>query len=166
MSGRDLPDPHARTPGKQPSLWLLSQLLWHREGRPVKSGRGGILQHRWLFQSTDEARLGPSCWQQTSTLICMLPAEVLVARAGLRLPLVLQWQSILCSIILQYLRRDTVVWSTSVLCSWTASCCCSHLCCGVVGGLQLELSHTLNEARLHTQKGKSWERIHPESKGT
>lgn len=87
VSGRDLPDPHARTPGKQPSLWLLSQLLWRREGQTVKSGRGGILHHRWLFQSIDKARLGPSfCWQQTSTLICMLPAEVLVAHAGLRLP--------------------------------------------------------------------------------
>lgn len=34
LSGWDLPDPHACTPGEQRSLWLLSQLLWQREGLP------------------------------------------------------------------------------------------------------------------------------------
>lgn len=156
MSGRDLPDPHARTPGKQPSLWLLSQLLWHREGRPVKSGRGGILHHRWLFQSIDKARLGPSCfcWQQTSTLICMLPAEVLVARAGLRIPLgfVLQWQSVLCSTNFTILVQRHSGLETFCLMQLNSFLL---LLTFVLGGLQLELSHTLNEAHLHTQKGKA-----------
>lgn len=139
---------------------MVTPIMWHREGRPVKAGRGEILRHRWLLQSLVQARLGPSlfCWQQTSTLIHALPAEVLVARAGLRLHLVFvlcQHDRVLifsAALILRYFQRATVVWKTSVFCCELNSFLLMlTFLTRRGGGLQLEVSRTLTEAHLHTR---------------
>lgn len=77
LSGWDLPDPHACTPGEQRSLWLLSQLLWQREGLP-----------QMAISEFSSAQIGPLPLFAGNRPRPWSTPELLVAHAGVRLRLV------------------------------------------------------------------------------